>query len=81
MKNAGFLNYTKGILVGRALFLREEYDINLEEALKQGLNGLNIPVIFDMDIGHVSPQMPIINGGKIEVVSSGGKGTLKSYLD
>ena len=81
MKNAGFLNYTKGILVGRALFLREEYDINLEEALKQGLNGLNIPVIFDMDIGHVSPQMPIINGGRIEVVSSGGKGTLKSYLD
>ena len=81
MKNAGFLNHCNGILVGRALFLREDYDINLEEALKQGLKGLNIPVIFDMDIGHVSPQMPIINGGRIEVMSSNGKGTLKSYLD
>jgi muramoyltetrapeptide carboxypeptidase LdcA involved in peptidoglycan recycling len=34
-----------------------------------------------MDIGHVSPQMPIINGGKIEVKSENGKGTLRSYLD
>ena len=81
MKNAGYFRNCKGILVGRALFLREEYDIDIKEAFKQGLKGLEIPVIYDMDIGHVSPQMPIINGGKIEVKSSNGKGTLLSYLD
>lgn len=81
MKNAGYFRNCKGILVGRALFLREEYDIDIKEAFKEGLEGLNIPVIYDMDIGHVSPQMPIINGGKIEVKSSNGKGTLFSYLD
>ena len=81
MKNAGYFRNCKGILVGRALFLREEYDIDIKEAFKQGLKGLEIPVIYDMDIGHVSPQMPIINGGKIEVKSSNGKGILLSYLD
>lgn len=81
MKNAGYLRHCNGILVGRALFLREDYDIDISEALRQGLDGLNIPVIYDMDIGHVSPQMPIINGGKIEVESKNGKGTLRSYLD
>ena len=81
MKNAGYFRNCKGILVGRSLFLREEYEIDLAESLRQGLDGLDIPVIYDMDIGHVSPQMPIINGGKIEVKSSNGKGTLRSYLD
>ena len=38
-------------------------------------------VIYDMDIGHVAPQLPIIIGGKINVTSSKGKGTLESYLD
>ena len=81
MKNAGYFEYCKGILVGRSLFLREEYGIDLPKAFKQGLDGLNIPVIYDMDIGHVSPQLPIIIGGKINVTSSKGKGTLESYLD
>ena len=81
MKSAGYLDYCSGILVGRPLFLREDYDIDLKKAFKQGLDGLNIPVIYDMDIGHVSPQMPIIIGGKIDVKSSNGKGTLHSYLD
>lgn len=80
-KNAGYFKYCKGILVGRCLFLREDYELDIAESLKQGLDGLNIPVIYDMDIGHVSPQMPIINGGKIEVKSENGKGTLRSYLD
>ena len=81
MKNAGYFDYCKGILVGRSLILREDYDIDLSKAFKQGLDGLDIPVIYDMDIGHVSPQLPIIIGGKIIVKSSGGKGTLESYLD
>lgn len=81
MKNAGYFEYCKGILVGRSLFLREEYGIDLPKAFKQGLDGLNIPVIYDMDIGHVAPQLPIIIGGKINVTSSKGKGTLESYLD
>ena len=81
MKNAGYFEYCKGILVGRSLFLREEYGIDLPKAFKQGLDGLNIPVIYDMDIGHVAPQLPVIIGGKINVTSSKGKGTLESYLD
>jgi len=41
------------------------------------LGDLNVPVIFDMDIGHKGPQFSMINGAKAEVVSENGKGSLK----
>lgn len=79
-KNAGYFEHCKGILIGRVLFLREDYNIDLPKALKQGLEELDIPVIYDMDIGHVSPQMAMVNGSKIEVFSENGKGYIKTYF-
>ena len=76
MKNAGYFSYCKGILVGRALFVREDYEMDINEAIKGGLKDLNIPVITNMDIGHVAPQMPIVNGSIVEVHSQNGKGNL-----
>lgn len=79
-KNAGYFENCKGILVGRSLFLREEYEIDLPKALKQGLDGLNIPVIYDMDIGHVAPQMAIVNGSILKVTSEKGKGKIETFF-
>lgn len=67
MKNAGYFKYSKGILFGRPLFVREDYDMKYYEAIKNALGSLNIPIIYDADIGHVAPQMPIVNGGILEV--------------
>lgn len=38
------------------------------DALNQGLGSLDVPVLYDADIGHIPPQMQIINGaiGKVE---------------
>ena len=37
------------------------------EAVNKALESLDIPIIYDADIGHVAPQMPIVNGGILEV--------------
>ena len=79
-KNSGYLDNCKGIIIGRPLFLREDYEINLKEALKVSLSDTNIPVIFDADIGHVSPQFSLINGSYVDIFSSEGKGYIKTYL-
>ena len=49
-------------------------------ACKIALADLNIPVICDADIGHVSPQMSIVNGAILKITSENGKGKVETYL-
>ena len=56
------------------------WQVEVFNAFENNLHTISNKII-NADIGHVSPQMPIINGGKIEVESKNGKGTLRSYLD
>ena len=80
MKSAGYFNYCKGIIFGRPLFIREDYETSFNEACKIALADLNIPVICDADIGHVSPQMSIVNGAILKITSENGKGKVETYL-
>lgn len=80
MKNAGYFKNTKGIIFGRPLFIRNDYDITFNEAVMDALKELNIPIIADADIGHVSPQLAIVNGTILEITSKDGKGKVKTYF-
>lgn len=80
MKNAGYFKYCKGIIFGRPIMLKEEYDMNQEETLKEALKDLNIPVIYDADIGHIAPQIPILSGGILEIEYEKGKGKITNYF-
>lgn len=81
MKNAGYFKYCNGIIFGRSLFIRNDYDINFNDTVKEVLKDLDIPVICDADIGHVAPQMAIVNGAILEIISEKGKGIVKTYFD
>lgn len=80
MKNAGYFKYCNGIVFGRPLFIRNDYDISFNETVKVILEDLNIPVICDADIGHVSPQLAIVNGAILKIISENGKGKVETYL-
>lgn len=80
MKNSGYFDNCSGIIFGRPLFVRNDYDISFNEAVKDALGELNIPIICDADIGHVSPQLAIVNGAVIEITSKYGKGTVKTFF-
>ncbi len=54
--------------------------ITYEEAIYESLKDLNIPIIINTDIGHVSPRMTIINGAIAIITSSNGKGKVKFEL-
>lgn len=79
-KDNGWFNYCKGILFGRSMTNSSYYNITFEEALKHSLNDLNIPIITDMDFGHVSPRMTIINGAIATIKSKDGQGSIKFEL-
>lgn len=76
MKNAGYFNNINGIIFGRSLVFRKDYDTNFKEAVKQAIGDLNIPIIYDADIGHVAPQLAIINGEIMKITSEEGKGKI-----
>lgn len=79
-RDNGWFKYCKGILFGRSMTNRSYYDISFEEALKHSLNDLNIPIIIDMDFGHISPRMTIINGAITTIKYKDNKGSIEFVL-
>ena len=70
MLNADWFKYTKGFLVGRpACFGEESMGLDQYHAVVDLLSSFNVPIIMDIDIGHLPPMMPIICGsyGKVDV--------------
>lgn len=85
MKMMGWFEHTKGIIFGRPLFYRAEgFDgsplPSYEDVLHERLDGLNVPVILDADIGHKGPQFVMINGALAHIESEGGRGTCSLEL-
>lgn len=80
MKNAGYFENCKGIIFGRPFLIREDYEISFADAIKDALKELNIPIILDADIGHIPPQMPIVNGAILEVSCENGNGEIKTFF-
>lgn len=80
MKNAGYFKNCNGIIFGRPLFIRNDYNMDFNQAVKEAIGNLNIPIICDADIGHVSPQIATVNGAILKITSENGKGKVETFL-
>lgn len=80
MKNAGYFENCKGIIFGRSFIMREDYELTFNKACIEVLGGLNIPIITNADIGHVPPQLAMVNGAILKITSQNGKGTVETFL-
>lgn len=68
MEQAGWFKNVKGFLIGRPLHYYDTFgDFDRIEAVTGILSKYNVPIVMDIDLGHLSPQMPIISGsiGKV----------------
>lgn len=77
MREAGWFDNVKGFLIGRTLKSETVDDYTYLDALQDALGTLNVPIIYDVDIGHVPPQITCINGAYGEFKYDSGKGCLK----
>ncbi|MBQ9909916.1 MAG: LD-carboxypeptidase [Lachnospiraceae bacterium] len=64
LKHAGWFENARGFLFGRPLCMGQEtFDgLNQYNAVLDVLEDLDVPILMDLDIGHVAPQMPMISG-------------------
>lgn len=76
-KVCGYFKYTKAILFGRNINESSYYDISFKDALLTSLAYLKVPILYDIDIGHVPPRLTIINGSYAHILFENNKGEIK----
>ena len=77
----GYFKYAKGVIFGRFGKSVSYFDYDVKTCLQDSVLGsMNIPIIYDADISHKSPCMPIINGAIATINVKDGKGTIKFEL-
>lgn len=68
MENAGWFKYVKGFIIGRPLHYDDEFDgFTPHRAFGEFLEKYNVPIIMDIDLGHLSPMMPLVSGAMASV--------------
>lgn len=78
----GWFDNVAGILIGRsaAADATDPAQLNYLDALQSALGQLNVPVLYDVDIGHVPPQFTLVNGALATVTFDGTGGSISQQL-
>jgi muramoyltetrapeptide carboxypeptidase len=80
LRFAGWFDRANGILVGRTRGPASG-DFSQVEALHHALDDLPVPVLYDLDFGHVPPQLALVNGSLASAeLDDSGTGTLAQRL-
>ncbi|MBM7096706.1 LD-carboxypeptidase [Bacillus sp. H-16] len=80
MKMAGWFDGCSGILFGRSAANTPVEGYTAEDVYEELAEELGIPVIYDIDCGHVPPQITLINGAYAEVSVKEGKGEIVQHF-
>jgi muramoyltetrapeptide carboxypeptidase len=76
MKLAGWFENCNGIMFGRSPANTPIGNYTVEDVYKELSEELQIPIIYDIDCGHVPPQITFINGAYAEIESENGQGSV-----
>lgn len=72
MKEAGWFEHVKGFLIGRPYCFGEDlFGLDQYRAVTDLLAEYKVPIIMDLDIGHLPPMMPLICGATADVKVAG----------
>lgn len=70
MENSGWFKHVRGFLIGRsARFGEEQLGMDTYLAYTGILSKYNVPILMDIDLGHLPPMMPIISGAMADVTA------------
>ncbi|WP_411070072.1 S66 peptidase family protein [Streptomyces sp. cmx-4-25] len=80
MRLAGFFDAANAVLVGRTS-APGTGSLTQHEAVLDALGPLGVPIIADVECGHVPPYLPLVNGARGRVVHTSARGELIQTLD
>ena len=62
MKQSGLFRYARAVVFGRTCFMKDATDMDYLEQLERVFGDMDVPVIWNADIGHTRPSFTLING-------------------
>ena len=71
LRLAGWFEHAHALLIGRTN-APDNPKITQREAVLDATASLQIPIVFDMEIGHVPPHLPLVNGALATVTIDAG---------
>jgi muramoyltetrapeptide carboxypeptidase len=74
MKYAGWFHHISGIVFGRSAANGEVEGYTIEKMYEELSLELGVPIAYDLDLGHVPPQITFVNGAYAEIEVEKGKG-------
>ncbi|QAY59785.1 LD-carboxypeptidase [Microbacterium protaetiae] len=79
MRLAGFFDQASAVLVGRTA-APDAPSMTQHAAVVDALGSLGVPIIGDVECGHVQPYLPVVNGSLGRVRFADGAGSLTQTL-
>lgn len=76
MREQGWFKNAKGFIFGRTHMEEAYFDFDYTDVLQKALGDLNVPIVYNIDIGHTMPQWPIVNGSLGTIIFDNDKCTL-----
>lgn len=70
LRYAGWFEHANAVLIGRTK-APDMPDLTQDDAVADALGDLGIPVVLDVECGHVAPYLPLVNGALARVVADG----------
>jgi muramoyltetrapeptide carboxypeptidase LdcA involved in peptidoglycan recycling len=79
LRQAGWFDHANAVLIGRSVG-PESGSFTQHDALMHALGDLSVPVLHDVDLGHIRPQLAIVNGALATVELTPVSATLIQHL-
>lgn len=73
LEETGWFRHVKGFLIGRPRNGGEMMGLDAYQAVLEVAGRKGVPVVMDVDLGHMPPMMPLIVGSFSEVTVSGNR--------
>ncbi len=62
LKQMGLFDYAKAVIIGRTCFTGDASDEDYLEQLERVFGDMDLPLIWNADIGHTKPSFTLVNG-------------------
>ena len=80
LEQAGWFSHVSGFLIGRPLNGQEMMELDARHAVLEVALRHNVPVVMDVDLGHLPPMMPLIVGSLARVLCVGNQISIEMKL-
>ena len=79
LRLAGWFEHARAIVIGRTS-APDHALMSQREAVLDALGRLGLPIVFDVEIGHVPPHLPLVNGALAQLVVDGDRREIVQHL-